>query len=437
MLTIIVLERKEVEDYQSVFFLNPMMIFNNNQQEALDKIKRFLESNDSCFLLAGYSGTGKTTLAKEISTFKKPIFLTPTNAALKRLREKIENDKLTFSTIHSYLFQPKEDEKGLKFRGVSGLLPSLYIIDECSMIDKFILEYLLNNKASKTKIIFLGDNFQLPPVGDNPEIFKWDKSNYSHHFKEHNKHILTEVVRYDGEILRIATEIRTKQSLNFSYIKSEDFVIKSKFSSHIATCVNNFENFIIICATNKQRLFYNNGIRKFKYKELAKEPINEGETLISISNNTNFVNGDSYYVGSFSIISDFQFRLKTELVRAVLIQHNGILTFLLPEIEQASFSLMYFAKNPMLLTQELRDMLLIYNNKYQSYNVNNNVVVATYGYATSCHKSQGNEWDYVFVDSSQMFFKQDNPKWFYTAITRAKKKVEVICPGWMNIKLKT
>ena len=56
---------------------------------------------------------------------------------------------------------------------------------------------------------------------------------------------------------------------------------------------------------------------------------------------------------------------------------------------------------------------------------NKDVTIATYGYAISCHKAQGQEWDNVYIDASWLMPVWDSAKWFYTAITRAKCKVEV------------
>jgi ATP-dependent exoDNAse (exonuclease V) alpha subunit len=49
-----------------------------------------------------------------------------------------------------------------------------------------------------------------------------------------------------------------------------------------------------------------------------------------------------------------------------------------------------------------------------------------YGYAISCHKSQGSQWDTVVIIDEHNSFRQDGNKWLYTAITRAAKKVVVI-----------
>jgi len=57
---------------------------------------------------------------------------------------------------------------------------------------------------------------------------------------------------------------------------------------------------------------------------------------------------------------------------------------------------------------------------------NKEVNIATYGYAISAHKSQGNEWDNVYIDSSWLSSEWNHSRWMYTAVTRAKKQVEIL-----------
>jgi ATP-dependent exoDNAse (exonuclease V) alpha subunit len=62
-----------------------------------------------------------------------------------------------------------------------------------------------------------------------------------------------------------------------------------------------------------------------------------------------------------------------------------------------------------------------------------NIIVSTYGYAISCHKAQGQEWDNVYIDAEWLMPVWDYAKWFYTAITRAKCKVEVTTNKYLKI----
>ena len=74
------------------------------------------------------------------------------------------------------------------------------------------------------------------------------------------------------------------------------------------------------------------------------------------------------------------------------------------------------------------------NNKEFRKVFNKDIIIATYGYAISCHKAQGQEWDNVYIDASWLMPVWNHAKWFYTAITRAKSKVEVTNNKYLSIK---
>ena len=61
------------------------------------------------------------------------------------------------------------------------------------------------------------------------------------------------------------------------------------------------------------------------------------------------------------------------------------------------------------------------------------IIVSTYGYAISCHKAQGQEWDNVYIDAEWLMPVWDNAKWFYTAITRAKCNVQVTINKYLTV----
>ena len=67
------------------------------------------------------------------------------------------------------------------------------------------------------------------------------------------------------------------------------------------------------------------------------------------------------------------------------------------------------------------------NRKDKKIVLSNDVVIATYGYAITAHKSQGSQWDTVYIGEVQKAFKEITEekcaRWIYTAVTRAAKKV--------------
>ena len=168
-------------------------MLNELQQIAVDRILSFIETNFNhekwCITLSGFAGTGKTyTIAQallqlEPSILNKIAICAPTHKA-----KKVLNDSLTsmgvvvgsVSSLHQVLgLQVGEDED----TGVSRLLDSgakqtlldtlVLIVDECGMIDDDLYNELrLQARGFSVKVVFLGDIYQLPPVGSNESLSK-------------------------------------------------------------------------------------------------------------------------------------------------------------------------------------------------------------------------------------------------------------------------
>jgi len=126
--------------------------------------------NNKYSVITGSAGTGKSTVIKSIYSFqvnnkKRVIVLTPTGRASQRIKEidpSIETmtiyKALTRISIYKVLNNQDIDKKNyLQFDHL--------IIDECSMIDSKLLYAILKMTFEKTHITFLGDAFQLPPIG--------------------------------------------------------------------------------------------------------------------------------------------------------------------------------------------------------------------------------------------------------------------------------
>lgn len=157
--------------------LFPGIYSNSEQTEALDKLKAFAKSKEEVFVLVGRGGTGKTTILKkaieETPEFGRVIGGTLSHAAKKILGNSIGKEnaftmasllaiKLNESTGE---FVPDEfaRKKGqLKIRNGDTI-----IIDETSMITSKMKDEILKLKKPGAKVIFVGDNVQLPPIGDN------------------------------------------------------------------------------------------------------------------------------------------------------------------------------------------------------------------------------------------------------------------------------
>ena len=142
------------------------LLLSEKQKEA---IKAINENNVT--IITGGPGTGKTTIIKSILEIYKQkkykiVLCAPTGRAAKRMTETTGEEA---STLHRLLEIGKVDEESLfkkdsEYQGAP-IDADIIIVDEVSMVDMFIMSYLLNCIYKGTKLILVGDSDQLPSVG--------------------------------------------------------------------------------------------------------------------------------------------------------------------------------------------------------------------------------------------------------------------------------
>lgn len=390
------------------------------QIEALTKIVKFLHNNQREFVLAGYAGTGKTTIVENIYRYvqeyeKYPIISSITHRALQVLREKltfIPND--SFQTIHSMLYGAPDMR--MKFCiGSPKVQPKrLTIIDEASMIPQDVLNDI-RQACRYGKVIFIGDSYQLRPVGDDQKLLV-------------NPDVeLTEVLRHESGILELATAIRNKERIIIPKDKMEG-IVRCK-ANPVDVYLKKREktaSIIIITATNKERVGYNQSIRQELFGLTGQwNDLVLNESLISISNNDWFTNGSVFNVKDILAeqgVAQAQIKLmgkkddndnpRTSIedyhrFKVVDDQDRTIRVFLFPITLQ-----------PSIYNAQIEELQRKHSDGYKM--TDKSVVLATYGYAISCHKAQGGQWERVIVDHT--YFKTD-PRWQYTAVTRATHRL--------------
>ncbi len=417
--------------------------YTQDQKRALLAIEFFLKSNETFFLLSGNAGTGKTTIAENVALFAEATMLAPTNAAVKRLKDKLMHKKIPnerFKTLHQILYGHPDPDTGefLKGKDKGFNKNQVYIIDESSMIDLKVMDDIIEEALKKrAKIIFMGDDFQLEPVGKDPKLFEWENSTLEKaNFQSLQRVKLNEVRRNDGSILKIATHLRQCKGVEILNINAPDFSFVKKFSSKILTDIREDRSYAILVATNKDRIKYNQSVRKVKYGNESVQPILENERLMSVANEL-FTNGEQYTITRPCINKRLDLNInvgsrnypKLKDVTIFLVTHgvvgkkDNFKTVFIPDLDLPSlhaFQLMSNKKvfyNPWMTEHDKR----IGRTRIWKPKVN----IATYGYTVSVHKSQGNEWDNIYIDCSWLSPAWNKARWMYTAITRAKKRVEL------------
>ena len=471
------------------------------QETALTKLEAFLASPVQVFMLKGYAGSGKTTIIKGLVGYLNAVekdfaLMAPTGRAAKVIREKTGQEAFTVhKTIYSYE-DMVEIEEGDSFcyyyaiRNNVDVVSKIFIVDEASMLSdaksegeffRFGSGHLMTDLITYTrvaqpnvnsKIIFVGDPCQLPPVGDNSSK-AFEASYLKEHFNISSEETeMKEVKRQGGDsgILRAAAKIRKGISARFF----NDFNLRSNGKDILNPDYETFLDAwqeaaspkIIIARKNKTCLDLNLQIRERKYGT-ANLPVQKSDIVIMGGNNyrKGVFNGEFAVINEIStIVTQRTVALRdknpvtlywrdVELVFPDAESNNKIVrgkmlenylygdTFLKPEETQAlyvDFTSRHRGLKPK--TAEFKEAIM--QDEYF------NCLLLKYGYAVTCHKAQGGEWDNVltvwdydsmdgfdcFTDKQRRAGKtnQDFYRWAYTAITRASKTLYALNPPLFN-----
>lgn len=464
--------------------------YNAEQLAALDAIKTFVSGDEKVFILRGYAGTGKTTLMREVVQQYCDSFaimaMAPTGRAAHVLGERI---KIGATTIHRgiYSFEDliiradREDMADAEIKLVYPIrvleMPTLVIVDEASMICNVyaegelwtfgtnrllndLLTFVMSNEHSK--VIFVGDSAQLPPVGEASSK-ALDPDFFADRGIKVNTATLSRVMRQDeGLILRNATATRhALENNNLSHLVFEEGEEMRNISANqvVELYTTMFPHpqmgdSAIICYSNAQAATYNAEIRKVLYGA-EKTSLQYGDLLMVVANHydrdmqrqgppLDVMNGEYAKVVSINnsaetrTTSVFVKRDGTSIKEPVSITYldvtlqlqNGelydckIITNLLeseekglniPQIKARYID--FCIRHPKLRPKTTEFKAELQSDPYM------NAIMVKYGYAITCHKAQGGEWNTVFVDFSGVVLCKNGLRWIYTAVTRAKKRL--------------
>ncbi|MBK6571408.1 MAG: AAA family ATPase [Saprospiraceae bacterium] len=471
------------------------------QETALAKLEAFLAGPANVFMLKGYAGSGKTAILRGLVDYlntsdKDFALMAPTGRAAKVIREKTGQEAFTIhKSIYSYEDMVEIEEGDsfyyyYKIRNNIDVTGKIFIVDEASMLSdanneseffRFGSGHLLSDLITytrvahenvKSKIIFVGDPCQLSPVGDNSS--KAFEANYlKEHFNLSSEETeMKEVQRQGGDsgILRAAAKIRKSISAHFF----NDFNLRSNGNDILNPSYEAFLDIwqesaspkIIIASKNKTCLDLNLQIRERIFGN-ANLPVQKSDIVIMGGNNYR----KGVFNGEFAVINEVSdtvtqrtiaLRAKNsitlywrdvELIFPDAESNNKVVkgkmlenfiygdNYLKPEETQAlyvDFTSRHKGLKPK--TEEFKEAIM--QDEYF------NCLLMKYGYAVTCHKAQGGEWDNVFTvwdnDNMEGFdcftdkqrraskTNQDFYRSAYTAITRASKTLYALNPPFFN-----
>jgi exodeoxyribonuclease-5 len=422
------------------------MSLTTHQDEKLNESLEILKTGNR-LLIAGSAGVGKTFMVNELvkkliptMPFKRVVCSAPTNKAVSVIKGKVDDhDKLSFATVHSSLkikrqvnyktgavtFKPNFNLKNPPMKGVG-----LFIIDEASMLNKQLLKFVEEHAdKQRTKVIFLGDDKQLNPVGeDNSPVFSASYPTVT----------LSQIVR-QGEgnpIIKLSRELSIIDDKEPSRVEDMGYIYTEDLGMVVETlaAVNGTDKLKYLAWTNKEVELVNKLVRRRIYGETPKK-VEPGETLIFNSSYQ-----DMYYTNQELKVettdtATMTFNYPAGKKKSVL-GFEGFTKQISIKVYQINVTDEEF-DDPVLIVHEdsekdlnkllgtLKSLAKSYKISWQDYfNFVEKFADVTYNHAITVHKSQGSTYEQVIVNVNNLKKnrnKTERARLLYTAITRASR----------------
>jgi len=352
--------------------------------------------NQRITIITGGPGTGKTTIIRAIiETFQKNdlnvLVAAPTGRAAKRIEEAAQYPA---STIHRLL--EIEPETWRFVHNEQNPLPTdAIIVDEFSMVDCYIFYSLLKAISPHTRLIIIGDKDQLPSVGPGNVLRDLIKVNLFDVIYLNRNFRQTE----DSLIIENAYRINNGEELIYRpYSEELDFVFIRVNSQNQA-----LEKILRIIEYHRNDYNFNSS----DFQILV--PMYRGEVGIDSINlkiqsvfnkEIEFFNRDKVTFKKW----DKVMQLKNNYEKEVFNGEQGIVEG---------------------FNREKKIMVVNFDNNFKEYTIEE-LDELTLSYAVSVHKAQGSEYDMLILVMLPTHSIMLNRELFYTAATRAKKKIFLI-----------
>jgi exodeoxyribonuclease V alpha subunit len=416
---------KEIENIQKSIGLK----LSEKQKEAV----RCINENNVCVITGG-PGTGKTTIIKAIiELYKKhgmkPVLCAPTGRAAKRMTETTGEEAKTLHRLLELAGMVSDDTDNFNVDLlVTPIDGDIIIVDETSMVDMFLMNYLVKAIYKGTKLVLVGDIDQLPSVGPGcvlKDIIESEKIKTI---------VLNQIFRQAAKSKIIVNAHRVNEGKWFIEDKKEDdnekeedkiellddffFINQSNQEMIVDTIVSlcsgrlkrygdyDFLNNIQIITPTKRGMTGTKELNKILQKRLNDEDdkkrqrtygeviFRENDRVMQTKNNYNMIWEKESY-GS----------LKKEL-------GNGVFNGELGIIENVN--------------ETDKTVTVKFDDGKKAVYENTDLEQLEHAYAITVHKAQGSEFDVVLVPIANLAPMLQTRNLIYTAITRAKKLIIII-----------
>lgn len=393
------------------------MQLTNKQELGLKLAIARYKAHESYTCIAGYAGTGKSTLIKfiinalEINPETDVAYVAYTGKAATVLQTK---GCPNATTAHKLLYEAKPRPNGTFYLKKRWPIPyKVIIVDEISMLPKTMWDLLLSHHKY---VIACGDPFQLPPVDQNEDNHVLDKPHI----------FLDEIMRQaqDSEIIRLSMWVREGKPLGQFPVAKEQVQILRPYEL-IPEMYDWADQ--TLCASNKKRIEINNKVRE----RLGYGPTPEiGDKIIGLTNHWDFMSTNGLWPltnGSIGTITNYQ--IVPYYYPSFIYNKELQYMFTGMDIENGRFESIPIDYDALLTGEQAFDKKQEF--RMNSFARNSDALEApyyfAYAYAITVWKAQGSEWDKVLlIEEGHPFNELDHQKYLYTGITRASKKLVVI-----------
>lgn len=359
-------------------------------------------------MIYGAAGTGKTTLINYISTLmgsRKKLFLTKTHTALQNLMTRIDNPGLQFDFVSMDSFTKKVELSDY----------DIIFVDECSTIDNRTMQIFLEKISPSTLLVLAGDIYQIEAI---------DFGNWFFYAKdivrpEANVELLSTWRTKEQELISLWDEVRNKGTLI-----TEKLAYDGPFSDDIGPKIfDKYDDEVVLCL-NYDGKFGLNNINK--YFQNANE-----QSKAFFWQEWSYKVGDPILFNSSERFPNLYNNLKGKIID--INQNNDSITFIidieaiLTEADCNKQELTYMGGDD----KGTRIKFTVYEYDNESSGEEKkisrmqSIVPFQLAYAVSIHKSQGLEYNSVKIIIPNSNSEKITHGIFYTAITRAKKKLKI------------
>ena len=442
----------------------------DEQMQLIALLDRFVQhgGDRTVFVLAGYAGTGKTSIVGALvkalrARLGKCVLMAPTGRAAHIMSEYSGH---TAWTIHRRIYRQQSYGSDTFGLAENRSADTLFVVDEASMIANGtgegavfgtgrllddLITYVYSGQGCR--LLLVGDTAQLPPVGTtesaalNPDVLRaYGLDVVGMTLRQTARQAQASGILHNATLLRQAMEQETLAEPQLQLEGYDDItaVTGDMLLETISDCYDRdgIDQTIIITRSNWRATQFNGGVRNqilFREEELA-----SGDLLLVAKNNyywsedydkVDFIaNGDVAVVRRVRGEVERRYGLRFATVVLELPDHDDT------ELEAKVVLDCLLSDTPALTRQQqerlfnevMAELPGDQRARYRALKKHPyfNALQVKMGYAVTCHKAQGGQWQNVLIDMGgiprEALTTLDFYRWFYTALTRARARVYLI-----------